>query len=136
MAPMLFADAISSGEPIKVFNGGDMQRDFTYVDDIVEGVIRASENAPTEHEAQPFYRLFNIGNSQPVALMDFIHAMEQGLGKEAKLALYPMQPGDVKVTYADTLKLEAITKYKPGTDLASGVHKFVQWYRSYQAKAF
>lgn len=131
MAPMLFADAISKGEPIKVFNGGDMQRDFTYIDDIVEGVIRASENAPTEHEAQPFYRLFNIGNSQPVALMDFIHAMEQGLGKEAKLALYPMQPGDVKVTYADTLKLEAITKYKPGTDLATGVQRFVDWYRIY-----
>ncbi|WP_262250013.1 NAD-dependent epimerase [Parapedobacter soli] len=136
MAPMLFADAISKGESIKVFNGGDMQRDFTYVDDIVEGVIRVSENPPTAQETRPFYRLFNIGNSQPVALMDFIRAMEYGMDKEAQLALYPMQPGDVKVTFADTRKLEAATGYKPGTDLDTGVHRFVAWYRDYQSGRF
>lgn len=135
MAPMLFADAINKGEPIKVFNGGDMQRDFTYVDDIVEGVIRTSANIPTAREAYPFYRLFNIGNSQPVALMDFIRAMEQAMNKEARLEMYPMQPGDVKVTYADTTRLESAIGYKPGTDLATGVRQFVDWYQAYHAAA-
>lgn len=131
MAPMLFADAISQGKPIKVFNGGDMKRDFTYVDDIVEGVVRAMENVPTSVESQPFYRLFNIGNSKPIQLMDFIHEMEKAMDKKAELEMYPMQPGDVKVTYADTLKLEELIAYKPETMIEVGVSLFIEWYRNY-----
>ena len=129
MAPMLFADAISSGKPIKVFNGGNMQRDFTYVDDIVEGVVRATEKIPNRKEKTPYYRLFNIGNSSPVQLMDFIREMEKGLGKKAILDMYPMQPGDVKITYADTKRLEEAVGYGPRTELSHGIEKFVHWYR-------
>ncbi|HWK99972.1 MAG TPA: NAD-dependent epimerase [Parapedobacter sp.] len=128
MAPMLFADAISQGKPIKVFNGGDMLRDFTYVDDIVEGVIQATENIPTEQEVQPYYRLCNIGNSKPIQLMDFIREMEKAMGKEAILEMYPMQPGDVKVTFADTSKLEKITGYRPKTSIETGIASFINWY--------
>lgn len=135
MAPMLFADAIANGQPIKVFNGGDMQRDFTYVDDIVEGVVRATENIPSAEESQPYCRLFNIGNSKPVQLMDFIREMEQAMGKPAQLDMYPMQAGDVKVTYADTQKLEAATGYKPSTELAVGARRFVDWYKGYKGEA-
>lgn len=131
MAPMLFADAISSGKPIKVFNGGEMQRDFTYIDDIVEGVIRVSDHFPSEREERPYYRLCNIGNSHPVPLMDFIRTMEASMGKPAQLDMYPMQPGDVKVTYADTKKLETLCNYKPNTSLKVGLDAFVSWYKIY-----
>lgn len=131
MAPMLFADAIAKGEPIKVFNGGDMQRDFTYIDDIVEGVIRATENIPTREESRSYYRLLNIGNSRPIQLMDFIVEIEKFMGIEARLEMYPMQPGDVKVTYADTLKLKELIGYKPVTSLSKGVSIFVKWLENY-----
>lgn len=131
MAPILFAEAISQERPIKVFNGGDMQRDFTYVDDIVEGVLQAVKNIPTEKENRPYYRIFNIGNSSPIQLIDFIKEMENALGKEALLDMYPMQPGDVKVTYADTRKLESVTSYKPLTSVQEGVRKFAKWYKEF-----
>lgn len=129
MAPMLFADAIYSGKPIKVFNGGDMQRDFTYIDDIIEGVIRASNDTPTGTDEQPYYRIFNIGNSQPIQLMDFIRTMETAFGMEAKLDMYPMQPGDLKITYADTASLAKTVNYSPHTTLTDGVERFALWYK-------
>ena len=129
MAPMLFADAICSNKPIKVFNGGDMYRDFTYIDDIVEGVVRAGNHIPEATESVPYYRIFNVGNSQPVHLMEFIRIMEKTFGLTAKLDMYPMQPGDVKTTYADTSALSAVTGYQPSTPLAVGVERFAAWYR-------
>ena len=132
MSPMLFADAIYSGNAIKVFNGGDMLRDFTYVEDIVKGIVKVIVKAPNEQNKQPYYHLFNIGNSKPIQLMDFIKTMEKSIGIDAKLEMYPMQPGDVKVTYADTSKLEEITNYKPETVLEAGVSFFINWYKMYK----
>src|SRR5690606_1025023 len=131
MAPMLFAKAISTGKAIKVFNEGDMQRDFTYIDDVVEGVVRATEHVPTKHDLQPYYRLFNIGNSKPIQLMDFIRELEWALDKRAVLDMYPMQPGDVKITYADTSALKQATNYEPKTTIQDGVRNFVGWWKSY-----
>ena len=128
MAPMLFAKAITEGEPIKVFNHGDLSRDFTYIDDIIEGVVRVIDKIPSENERHPYYQLFNIGHSQPVPLMDFIHTMEEAMGKKAVLEMYPMQQGDVKITYADTSRLEQLVGYKPTTRLEEGVKRFVEWY--------
>ncbi|MCW3786768.1 NAD-dependent epimerase [Plebeiibacterium sediminum] len=131
MAPMLFANAITMGQPIKVFNNGEMERDFTYIDDIVEGVVKVCENVPNTNENIPYYRLFNIGNSKPVKLMDFISCLESSLGVEAKKDMYPMQPGDVKHTFAETAKLNKITKYNPSTDLRVGVEAFIKWFKDY-----
>lgn len=132
MALFLFTKAILAGEPIKVFNHGDMTRDFTYVDDIVEGVIRTLDRPPT---ADPTslgpYRLFNIGNNSPVKLMDMIRAVENALGQEAKKEMLPIQPGDVKSTYADVGSLEEVTGFKPTTSLNEGIARFVAWYREY-----
>lgn len=131
MAPMLFANAISKGEPIKVFNNGDMERDFTYVDDIVEGVYRCLTALPTkELKAE----VNNIGNSQPVKLMDFISTLEKCLDQEADKVFMPMQNGDVKRTWADTSALEQKVEYKPNTSLAEGVKEFVNWYAEFFAK--
>jgi len=132
MAPMLFADSIAKGKAIKVFNNGNMLRDFTYIDDIVEGVARVAENVPTRNEKQPYYRLFNIGNSRPVQLLDFIRTIEGAMGTKAKLDMYPMQPGDVPQTYSDTQKLEALTGYKPDTSLTQGISTFIAWFQWYQ----
>jgi UDP-glucuronate 4-epimerase len=129
MAPMLFAKAITNGDAIKVFNNGDLQRDFTYIDDIIEGVIRVINNAPEMIEEHPYYRLLNIGNSQPIALLEFIQTMEQEIGREAKLEMYPMQAGDVKITYSDTSKLVQLTKYSPNTNLKFGMEIFINWYK-------
>jgi UDP-glucuronate 4-epimerase len=129
MAPILFAKAITEGNPIKVFNNGDLSRDFTYIDDIVEGIVRVMEDIPSREEKHPYYRIFNIGHSQPVALMDFIRTMEEAIGRKAILEMHPMQKGDVKITYADTSKLENAVGYKPETELQSGIRKFVAWYR-------
>lgn len=136
MSPFLFADAILNDRPIKVFNHGDMMRDFTYIDDIVEGVIRVLDKpaAPIKEASSP-YRIFNIGNSQPEKLMDFIGIMENAFGKEAVKEFLPMQAGDVKATYADTSALEAWVGFKPYTPLKEGVAKFATWYQSYYAKA-
>lgn len=131
MSPMLFADAIYSGNAIKVFNGGDMLRDFTYVKDIVKGIVKVLEKEPNQNDVQPYYRLFNIGNSQPIQLMDFIKTMEKAIGQDAQLDMYPMQSGDVKVTYADTTKLETLVGYKPSTELNEGISLFITWYKVY-----
>jgi UDP-glucuronate 4-epimerase len=128
MAPMLFADAIMKGEPIKVFNNGDMKRDFTYIDDIVAGVIGVMHTIPN---TQPKADVFNIGNSKPVDLMEFISCLENSLQKEALKEYLPMQDGDVKRTYADTKHLNQKTNYEPKTDLSKGVTNFVQWFLTY-----
>ncbi len=132
MSPFLFADAIINDRPIKVFNHGDMLRDFTYIDDIVEGVIRVLDKpaTPSANTGTP-YRLFNIGNNQPEKLMDFIGLLESAIGKTAQKEFLPMQAGDVKATYADTSALEAWVGFKPNMPLNVGVDKFVEWYQSY-----
>ncbi len=132
MAPMLFAKAISNGEPIKVFNNGNMRRDFTYIDDIVEGTIRVLDRVPVADECLHgvAYKLYNIGCSHPVQLMDFIHEIEQAVGREAEKIYLPMQPGDVYQTYADTSLLEKETGYKPSVSLHKGITQFMKWYQS------
>ena len=132
MSPFLFADAIINDRPIKVFNHGDMLRDFTYIDDIVEGVIRVLDKpaTPSTSTSAP-YRLFNIGNNQPEQLMDFIGLLENTIGKTAQKEFLPMQAGDVKATFADTSALDAWVGFKPNTPLKEGVEKFMDWYKSY-----
>ena len=136
MSPFLFADAIINNRPIKVFNHGDMMRDFTYIDDIVEGVLRVLDKPP-EKLARPStnsdapYRVFNIGNNQPEQLMDFIGLLESTIGKTAQKEFLSMQAGDVKATYADTSALETWVGFKPYTPLNEGVEKFVNWYRQF-----
>ena len=138
MALYLFAEAISQGRPIKVFNHGDLSRDFTYVDDIIEGVVRVMKHIPNtkschcDSEPQsPYYRIFNIGHSQPVPLMDFIRTLEEEIGRKAILEMYPMQQGDVKITYANTVNLEQAVDYKPSTGVKEGIRNFVKWYKLY-----
>ena len=132
MAPMLFANAISKDEEIKVFNNGNLSRDFTYIDDIIEGTIRVIGSMPvaTECPNEVAYKIYNIGCSTPVKLMDFINEIEQALGKEAKKIYLPMQQGDVYQTYADTSKLEHELNYKPKVNLHEGITKFIEWYKS------
>lgn len=130
MSPMLFARAISAGEPIKVFNHGDMIRDFTYIDDIVEGTIGCVDQVPGPNENGLPYRVYNIGCSNPVKLMDFISEIEQAMGREAQKVFLPMQPGDVYQTNADTSKLEAEIGYKPHVRLHEGITEFAKWYLS------
>lgn len=129
MAPWLFTEAIIKGEPIKVFNHGKMMRDFTYIDDIVEGVIRIQDVIPT---AEIPYSLFNIGNNEPIELARFIKAIETACGRETEKIMLPMQPGDVERTYADTQRLEEIVGYKPATEIEQGIQQFVNWYKSYR----
>jgi UDP-glucuronate 4-epimerase len=142
MAPFLFARAILAGEPIQVFNHGHLQRDFTFIDDIVEGVVRAADQpatpdpqfdaaAPDPATSSAPYRVFNIGNNRSVKLMDFIEALEGALGKTAEKIFLPMQPGDVLATAASTDALDAWVGFKPATPLADGVARFVQWYRTF-----
>ncbi len=126
MAPMLFADAISEGRPIKVFNGGDLARDFTYIDDITEGVVRVVAGEPPTGEVP--CKVYNIGCSSPVRLMDFISTMERAFGREAEKVMLPMQAGDVYQTYADTSLLERDYGYRPTTTLEEGLKRFVEWY--------
>ncbi|MGJ5642473.1 NAD-dependent epimerase [Formosa sp. S-31] len=128
MAMFLFTDAIINDKPIKVFNNGDLSRDFTYIDDIVAGVV-ATLLEPSDDTG--LYKLYNIGNSQPVQLLDYIEAVEQALNKTALKEMLPMQPGDVKQTYADTSALEKYYHYKPKTDVKAGVKAFVDWYKSF-----
>ncbi len=142
MSPFLFADAILHDRPIKVFNHGDMLRDFTYIDDIAEGVIRCidhvacaceewnAENPDPSCSTAP-YRIYNIGNSSPVRLLDFISAIEKTCGKEAIKEYLPMQPGDVYQTNADTSALLKELGYKPMTDIQDGVRETVEWFKSY-----
>jgi UDP-glucuronate 4-epimerase len=136
MSPFLFADAILNNKPIKVFNHGDMMRDFTYVDDIVEGVLRVADKPATpEANGSVPYRIFNIGNNQPEKLMDFIGMLENAFGRVAEKEFLPMQDGDVKATYADTSALEALVGFKPYTPLKEGIAKFATWYKTYYNKS-
>ncbi len=132
MAPMLFASAIFRGEPIKVFNGGDMIRDFTYIDDIVEGTVRTLDHVPATDRCPNgvLYRIYNIGCSNPVRLMDFISEIEQAAGRPAEKVFLPMQAGDVYQTYADTSRLEREVGYKPHVRLHEGIAAFIDWYKS------
>lgn len=132
MAPWLFTDAILAGRPIKVFNNGDMMRDFTFIDDIVEGVVRVIGRVP---QGDFPYEIFNIGNHSPVRLMDFIYEIEKACGREAEKIMLPMQAGDVPVTYADTAKLEAAVGFKPATPLSVGIPKFVEWFKWWKAES-
>ena len=142
MALFLFTRRILAGEPIDVFNHGHHSRDFTYLDDIVEGVVRALDRAPgpdphydplapTPASSSAPYRLYNIGNHQPVQLLHYIEVLEQALGRKAVLNLLPMQPGDVPDTYADVSALQRDTGYSPTTPIESGVQRFVDWYREF-----
>lgn len=134
MSPFLFIDSILKGNPIRIFNNGDMLRDFTYIDDIVEGIIRVMnkipEADPSRHPSAP-YKIYNIGNSSPVKLMDYIKTIEEVIGVEAKKIFSPMQPGDVYQTNADTTSLEEAIGFKPGTPLKEGVRRTVEWFREY-----
>jgi UDP-glucuronate 4-epimerase len=142
MALFKFTKGILAGEPIPVFNEGKMVRDFTYVEDIVEGIVRVIDRPPKPDPgwdasnpdpatSSAPWRIFNIGNHQRVELMTYIRALEEALGKKAKLDLLPMQPGDVRATEADTSALEAATGFKPATPVEEGIRRFVAWYREY-----
>ena len=144
MAPFLFTSAIVKGEAIKVFNHGNMQRDFTYIEDAVEAVLRVADKPaqPSAEfsSAQPDpatstapYRLFNIGNSQPVNLLDYIAALEAAVGRAATKDFLPMQPGDVQATAANTEALDAWVSFKPATSIQEGTRRFVDWYKNYYA---
>ena len=142
MALFLFTKNIIAGKPINVFNYGNHTRDFTYIDDIVEGVIRVLDNTPKENLEYDFtqstpaassapYRVYNIGNNDPVKLMDYIHAIENALGKKAELKLLPLQDGDVPDTQADVSHLENDVGFKPATSVQDGINNFIKWYRDY-----
>ncbi|ERS82348.1 NAD-dependent epimerase [Halomonas sp. PBN3] len=130
MAPFKFTRALLEGRPIPVFNHGDMSRDFTYIDDIVEGVVRVLDAVPAGGDGAP-HALHNIGYGSPMALMDFIRAIEEATGVEAQCDFQPMQPGDVPRTWADTGSLYAATGYAPRVPVAEGVARFVAWYRAF-----
>lgn len=145
MAPILFTDAILNDRPIKVFNYGKMSRDFTYIDDIVDGLIKVIDNPASKNSAwdpkdpdiessSAPYRIYNIGNNAPVNLMAFIETIEDALGKKAEKNMLPIQPGDVESTYADTSGLMTDFNYKPDTSLETGVAEFVKWYREFYKK--
>ncbi len=142
MSPFLFMDAILHDRPIDVFNNGDMLRDFTYIDDIVEGVVRIVEITPKanpdwdEKNPDPAtspapYRIYNIGNQHPTKLMDYINCIEKAIGREARKNYLPMQAGDVYQTYADSSALAEATEFKPDTPLQEGIDRTVQWFREY-----
>jgi UDP-glucuronate 4-epimerase len=142
MAPMLFTKALLEERPIEIFNEGRMKRDFTYVDDIAEGVIRVLDRPPSPNPAWASdapdpatssapYRIYNIGNSQPVELLRFVAILEACLGKQAIKKLLPMQPGDVVSTYADAADLERDIGFRPSTPLEEGLRRMVAWYREY-----
>lgn len=142
MALFLFTKAILEGKAIDVFNHGEMLRDFTYIDDIVEGVVRVIDNIPTPnpqwngknpdpHSSKAPYKIYNIGNNNPIKLMDFIEAIEKEVGKVAKKNMLPLQPGDVPATYANVDDLVSELNYKPNTSIQTGIKNFVKWYREF-----
>lgn len=132
MSPMLFANALRDNKPIKVYNNGDMIRDFTYIDDIVKGTIQTiDKDIPLDKRFNDVpYRIYNIGCSSPIKLLDFIHELEVAYGKEAEKVYLPMQPGDVYQTNADTNRLEREMEYKPRVSLHEGINKFIKWYKN------
>lgn len=127
MAPVLFARAILAGKPIKVFNNGNLSRDFTYIDDIIESVVRLIDHAP---EGAVPTDIYNVGCGHPMQLMDFIHILENALGRKAEMHMMPMQKGDVYQTFADTTKLQKLTNFRPSTPLEEGIKRFAAWYLS------
>jgi UDP-glucuronate 4-epimerase len=142
MAPFLFTKAILENQPIDVFNYGKMRRDFTYIDDIIEGVVRVldkvpdpdpnwSSDTPDPSSSNAPYKLYNIGNNQPIELMHFIEVLEDCLGKKAEMNMLPLQPGDVLATYADVDNLVQDVGFKPNTSIEAGIERFVAWYRDY-----
>ena len=139
MAIWLFTEAILAGRSIDVFNHGRMQRDFTYIDDIVEGVVRTNDLIPQAADPQTLanagtaapWRVYNIGNNQPVQLLRLIETLEQAIGRTAEKRFLPMQPGDVESTCADIQALQAATGFRPDTPIETGVRRFVDWYRDY-----
>ncbi|MGM0440796.1 MAG: NAD-dependent epimerase [Chlamydiota bacterium] len=143
MALFKFTKAILAGQPIEVYNYGQMKRDFTYIDDIVEGILRVCDHVPTTDPnrvnigdpstGKAPYRVFNIGNDQPVALMDMIETLEKALGQKAEKQMLPLQPGDVTTTWADIDALKEAVGFSPNTPLEEGIKKFVEWYKAYYA---
>ena len=144
MALFLFTKAILEDKAIDVFNNGEMLRDFIYIDDIVEGVVRVIDNIPTPnpqwngknpdpHSSKAPYKIYNIGNNNPVKLMDFIEAIEKEVGKTAQKNMLPLQPGDVPATYANVNDLVSELNYKPNTSIQAGIKNFVKWYREFFA---
>lgn len=140
MAPHLFTQAVLKGEPLNVFNNGDMQRDFTYIDDVVAGTIRALTLVPTPDPGRAApgpstssapWRIYNIGNNRAVGLMDFITLLEAAVGRKAAKNFLPMQPGDVQATYADISDFSALTGFAPSTPLSEGIARFVRWHKEY-----
>lgn len=139
MAYFKFVKAIETGQPIEVYNYGDMKRDFTYVDDVIEGVVRVMHKPPVADESQvpaaAPYKLYNIGNNQPVTLARFIEVIEAAVGKPAQKQFLPMQPGDVPITYADVDDLMQDVGFRPATPIEEGIARFVDWYREYYGKS-
>ncbi|MBG9582136.1 NAD-dependent epimerase [Bacillus thuringiensis] len=133
MAYFSFTKAIMDGNPIKVFNNGDMYRDFTYIDDIVDGITKLLENSPVLNNKELPYKLYNIGNNKPEKLLNFIQAIENAVGKKAIKEFYPMQPGDVYQTYADVSDLINDVGFKPDTSIETGISKFFEWFKQYNS---
>jgi UDP-glucuronate 4-epimerase len=131
MATFKFTQAVLAGAPIDVYNHGDMQRDFTYIDDVVDGVVRVLDRLPKPGEDGIQHRIFNIGNHRPEPLLRFIEVLGRALGRKPVLNFLPMQPGDVKATFADTAVLQEEYGWSPTTDIEAGLVRFVQWYREY-----
>jgi UDP-glucuronate 4-epimerase len=142
MAMWIFADAIMSGKPIKLFNHGNMRRDFTYIDDVVESVVRLvdrvpsgnpkwSSDTPDPGSSSAPWRVYNIGNNKPVELLEVVRLLEEAIGKKARRELLPMQPGDVPATYADLDDLIREVGFRPSTPIADGITRFIEWYRNY-----
>jgi UDP-glucuronate 4-epimerase len=142
MAAFLFSRAILEGQPIQLFNEGRMKRDFTYVEDVVEGILRVlkkvpqpdpnwKSDAPDPASSNAPYRLYNIGHNDPVELLRFVEILETELGRKALKELLPMQPGDVPATYADIDDLTRDVDFRPATPIADGISRFIEWYRSY-----
>jgi UDP-glucuronate 4-epimerase len=141
MAYFKFVDAIAHNRPIEVYNYGKMQRDFTYIDDVVEGIVRLLDHLPspvadtTGINPKARYKVYNLGNHSPVELLRFIEVIETTMGKSAEKIMKPMQPGDVPATYADVDDLMEAVGFQPSTPIEVGIQKFVDWYRSYYAIA-
>lgn len=131
MSPYIFIKAILGKKPIQLFNYGDMSRDFTYIDDIVRGVVEVLSKPASKEQEGSLHRVFNIGNHQPVSLTEYVRTMEEIAGVPAVIELAALQPGDVLSTYADTRKIELITNFKPSTSLSLGLERFVGWYKGY-----
>lgn len=134
MAPMLFAEAIREGRPIRVFNQGDMLRDFTFIDDIVGALTGLLPQIPGAGAQRPYFQVFNVGNARPVRLMDFIALLERSIGKPAQLEMLPMQPGDVPVTYADVTRLKDCIHYAPSVAVEEGIPLFVDWLKRFHGR--